>query len=230
MSIRSNRLIVALRNVTRPLGINKRLAHWFLPQQYEEKFNSRMLELVRVGDCIWDVGANAGYYSIEFADRVGESGEVVAFEPSPDNLEELRDAVGHRGNITIMPIALGREAATVCFRESQDGSGRTNHVVADGHAEDTVNVEMLTGDLVLADLCKSPCIIKIDTEGFELDVLQGMQHCLKRPELRAVCVEIHFRILNERGMSEAPGEIERMLKTAGFRCVWPDFSHIIAQR
>ena len=48
--------------------------------------------------------------------------------------------------------------------------------------------------------------------------------------LRAVFIEVHFGILAERGLSAAPGRIERLLSEKGFRNRWLDLSHLAAYR
>ena len=61
-------------------------------------------------------------------------------------------------------------------------------------------------------------------------MLLGMGDILNKPELRAVCVEVHFGILEQRGKSSAPKDIVSLLNSAGFSCEWPDASHVIATK
>jgi hypothetical protein len=75
-----------------------------------------------------------------------------------------------------------------------------------------------------------PNVVKIDVEGFEAEVLRGFGALLERPSLRAVCVEVHFALLDTRSERNAPAEIERRLYAAGFRCRWADHSHLVAVR
>jgi hypothetical protein len=76
----------------------------------------------------------------------------------------------------------------------------------------------------------APNVIKVDTEGFELDVLLGLKQTLKQPSVRAVCIELHFATLQQRRRPNAPADIEKLLATSGFSVVWPDSSHIVAIR
>ena len=95
----------------------------------------------------------------------------------------------------------------------------------------TVEVDIRTGaSLIAAGDAQTPNAIKIDVEGFELEVLQGFGAHLAKVDLRAIGVEIHFSILNARGMPQAPEQIERLLATNGFDVSWPDSSHILALR
>ena len=73
-------------------------------------------------------------------------------------------------------------------------------------------------------------MIKIDTEGFEWDVLLGLRQTLQEKRLRMLCIEMHFGLLQERGLSNAPSDIEKLLVYSGFSLAWPDASHIVATR
>jgi hypothetical protein len=73
--------------------------------------------------------------------------------------------------------------------------------------------------------------MKIDVEGFEDEVLEGMPRVLADPRLRAIFLEVHFKLLEQRGKAEAPIHIERMLQSLGFNTRWfKDRSHLQALR
>lgn len=92
-------------------------------------------------------------------------------------------------------------------------------------------VDIRTGQgLIQGGEAMVPNAIKIDVEGFELEVLQGLGTHLAAPALRAIGVEVHFGILQERGMADAPQRIEQLLARNGFRVQWPDNSHLLALR
>lgn len=111
----------------------------------------------------------------------------------------------------------------------EDALSATSRIIED--AENGVSVRISTGDgLVEQGDVPIPSVVKIDTEGFELDVLRGMTDLLGKPEVRAVFVEVHFGLLCERGQPKAPADIERLLKLAGFATRWVDPSHIAAER
>ena len=233
MSLRTSRVFIVLRRFGRALGVNAKLVR-VLRGGYENRFQEAMLSAVRPGDCVWDVGANIGYYTLELARRVGSAGSVVAFEPSPNNLERLRAAVAGNNQITVMPCALGAKAGKAHLRQGADPIGATSQLVESEEQSAGAGVVSVTvqrgDDLVDQQLVPAPCVVKIDTEGFEVEVLEGMSGCLASRSLRALCIEIHFGLLTERGLSDAPARIERMLQAAGFRCRWTDLSHIVATR
>lgn len=192
-----------------------------------------MLGSIQSGDCIWDIGANVGLYTKQFAERVGVQGRVFAFEPSPVNLEQLRRAVTDQSQVVVLPVALGDRSGVVGFQQGADALGATSKVVdiQTASEQSTLEVEMVRGDeLVRSGRAQLPNVIKIDTEGFELDVLEGLADMIHDAGLRTLCIEVHFGLLEARGRPDAPVRIERLLDAAGFRCVWPDASHIVATR
>lgn len=225
--------MLPLRNLGRVLGLNRRLAFLLGGEGYEDWFQVAMLSAIRPGDIVWDVGANVGFYSKKFSDIAGSSGKVFAYEPSPANLHRLNKAVASLGNVTVMPVALGDRKDVVVFEQGTDPLGATSRVVdkAARKSGRQVEIQLLSGDhLVSSGAVAMPNVIKIDTEGFELDVLRGLRQILQHKSLRTLCVEVHFGLLKERGLPNAPSDIEKLLVSSGFSLVWPDASHIIASR
>lgn len=233
MSWRTSRFIIGLRNAGRYLGLNRLLERLLSSKGYEHRFKNVMLSSIRPGDCVWDIGANIGIYSNMFSDIVGSEGQVFAFEPSQINFGALHESIQGRSNVTILPVALGDREGLVSFHQGEDAIGATSRIATGPHDEPSTQaqVALVRGDKLLDDgIALAPNFIKIDTEGFELEVLKGLTHILENVKLRAICVEVHFSLLNERGMADVPSKIESLLESFGFRCAWPDASHIAATR
>jgi len=145
----------------------------------------------------------------------------------------LESTVKGLTNVTILPIALGAYDGTAKFVQGKDQVGATSRLAHEhevprgGHVE----VPMRRGDsLLLRGTIPTPNVIKIDTEGAELDVLNGLKVALSAPELRCLCIEVHFGILTDRGVVNAPKQIETLLVAGGFSLRWTDLSHIVAVR
>lgn len=198
-------------------------------QGYEDAFDKALFATLRNGDIVWDVGANVGYYTKRFAEVVGLHGKCVAFEPFPETAEKLRGNLDGITNYSLQVCALGSETGIVMMQAGDDDLGATNRIVENESNGVTINVS--TGDAILSEgRAEVPNVIKIDTEGFELDVLCGMSRLIHDLKLRALFIEVHFGLLAERGMPKAPVEIETLLKDAGFKTRWVDSSHIAAVR
>jgi len=233
MSWRTNRTVLLFRNVGRVIGLNRPLGHLLGGRDYENRFQAAMLGAIRQGDVVWDVGANVGLYSQKFSDIAGASGKVFAYEPSPVNLRRLKEAVASRGNVTVVPVALGERDGVVAFMQGNDSLGATSRIIDKslGALDRQVEIQLWSGDrLVSSGAVAVPNVIKIDTEGFELDVLRGLRQTLQEKRLRMLCIEVHFGLLQERGLSNAPSDIEKLLVSSGFTLDWPDASHVVATR
>ncbi|HEY6454237.1 MAG TPA: FkbM family methyltransferase [Steroidobacteraceae bacterium] len=144
---------------------------------YEQREIDLLCSLVQPGDCVLDIGANIGLYSLALSRAVGSTGRVIAFEPDPDNAVLLRknlDANGC-GNVTVIEDALGDESKDVNLYESDDNRGAlsTSDVLGVGE-EHAIRVRMRRGDAVLAQLGVQPRLAKIDVEGAEPLVIAGL--------------------------------------------------------
>lgn len=144
-------------------------------------------ELLASGDRVVDVGANIGYHTLLFEDRVGRTGQILCIEPEPDNLIELRDtiAANRLENIEIIDKAIGERKENIRLRRGIN-SGVTHDESEDSFAVETIRLD----DLV--DF--RPDFIKIDVEGFEGQALAGGQELLADQKPR-LFVEVHPKLL-----------------------------------
>ena len=229
MSWLAHPLAVRLRNLGRRLGLNRWLAGILAGPGYESAFERAVVAAVKPGDRVWDVGANVGLYTRKLSGAAGGVGRVWAFEPSPLNRSRLEAAVADTGNVIVVAVALGDRDGSMKLEQGADALGATSRLRES--SQDGIDVRVARGDsLVAAQEVAAPNLIKLDVEGFELDVLQGLGGLLRSPDLRALGIEVHFGILEERGIADAPRRLERLLREAGFRCAWTDPSHLIASR
>jgi FkbM family methyltransferase len=199
---------------------------------YEESFKAAMLGCIRPGDCVWDVGANIGLYSELFAAAVGPTGKVVSFEPSPDCvaiIEERRRSSAIGTSWVVIPGALSDDDGDAWLSVAAGNTAPSNHLTNRAGAS-TVLVRKYQADSIVAAGHIVPAVIKIDVEGFEGEVLEGMTSLLDLPLLRALCVEVHFGALNERGKPHEPRRLVRLVEAHDFMVRWTDMSHFIAQR
>jgi hypothetical protein len=75
-----------------------------------------------------------------------------------------------------------------------------------------------------------PDLGKIDVEGHELEVLEGMVGMLEQPRLKHIFIEMHFAVLEEQGRGQVPSTIECLLMSKRFTVQWVDPSHLHASR
>lgn len=219
-----------LRNRIRQTGLARRLhQRWAAGRDYEERFAQSLLAAVRPGMTVWDIGANIGHYTDRFLER--GAAKVVCFEPAPAAVRTLRQRYEDRGEqVHIVPVALSDRAGTAAFVAEEDAV--TNRLTTAGaDLEHSIDVEVARADdLVARGLAPAPEVVKIDVEGYEYEVIEGFGKLLEAPTLNAVFIEVHFRLLHERGLDGAPKDIVNRLTGAGFSTTWIDMSHLAARR
>lgn len=213
------------RSITRKAGLTpalNRVRMLWHEREYEDKFAPALLNSIRPDDCVWDVGANTGFYTEQLARRARH---VVAFEPISENMERLR--ARRLVNVRCVQAALGDTEGVVTMAiNAQYSSIVESPYVPSNAARETVAVKI--GDKLLSELPR-PAILKIDVEGYEPEVIRGMQQVLC--DVRGAFIEVHFAILERRGMRQAPAAIVRTLKKLGLTNIkWVDASHIAALR
>ena len=118
---------------------------------------------------------------------------------------------------------------------TDDPSSPTNQLVninkKDFSNKKTIKVRVAKADTLIKKLnLLSPNIIKIDVEGFELEVLSGMKKILKQKTLREIFVEVHFAKLKKKKLKNVVFLICKILKDNKFSISWVDPSHLRAFR
>jgi FkbM family methyltransferase len=197
---------------------------------YEARFDRALMSRVRPGDVVWDVGANVGLYTLRLADAVGVTGKVVAFEPVPATHAELVRRTNGFSQVSARNVAVSNRAGWLMMNLDADPHSPTNSLAAPiGTNAVRVPVEVAQ-ELVQGGQVPSPNVAKIDVEGFEEEVLLGFGPLLRDPSCRAVLVEMHFGILEQRGQRQAPARIANLLQRSGFVVNWVDASHLEAVR
>ncbi len=230
----TNPVLIYGRHIAQSLGIFGPLVRVYrriFAATYESSFDSKMMETICDGDTIWDVGANIGFYTTKFAEAVGTGGKVIAFEPAKSTAALLeKNCYGHP-NIICETIALSDSSNDRWFRDSKIEGDPCNGLM-DVESPNAIRISARSGDDIAADEgYPFPNAIKIDVEGFEVEVINGLKYrVLPDRRLSRLFIEVHFHELNKRGMRNAPQDIVRTLESFGFFVSWADPSHIIAQR
>ena len=142
------------------------------------------------GAVFLDVGAHIGYDTLKASVKVGENGKVIAFEPNPGTLEQLRANIlaSHATNVVVEPIACTDSEQMLTLYDStpegNSGASSLSLANADEARKGTLPSYIVRGrpiDHVVAELgLKRVDAIKIDVEGAEYLVLQGMRETLQR--------------------------------------------------
>ena len=180
----------------------------YLSGRYEPTTMYVMGRLLDPGGCFIDVGANAGYYTLAAAARVGRHGRVIAFEPSSREVGMLRTNVDLNAlsNVTTVRAAVGDRAGRIELRiAEQVHSGHntlgTAFAYESVHATGTETVPMVTlDDYLRTEGLRGVDVVKIDIEGAELLALRGATAMLA--EMRPVVIlELFDQSLRQLGAS-----------------------------
>ena len=224
---------ITARSWARKLGINRLLGRVYAGREYEDRFGAAMLSAIRSGDTVWDVGANVGLYTGKFLEAVGSDGRVVAFEPTEACYAMIVQRLGNNARLKALQLALGDAEGTIRMALESDGLAATHRVVGEGASASgpTQVVRVSTGALICQQSpALFPNVVKIDVEGHEGAVFEGLQPILADKRLRCIGAEMHFGLLEARKESTTPRRIEDRLRMEGFRVAWTDPSHLVANR
>jgi FkbM family methyltransferase len=164
--------------------------HYVRDRTWAPELQSLLTRVLRQGGTLIDVGANIGLTSIPVAKALGV--RCYAFEPDPDNFRYLVSNIAANGvttarafNVAVMPqegaLRLERSASNMGDHRIRLGSGAPGKYGEQSRA--TVEVEGRRLDRLLADeILTAPVVLKIDTQGAEVQVLRAAAGLLPRVE------------------------------------------------
>jgi FkbM family methyltransferase len=174
------------------------------------------VQQVPEGACFIDIGANHGVITIMAARRVGPAGRVLAFEPVADTYASLLRnlELNALANVTTFQMAVAAEPASVRMSAPDPvHSGSARIESSDGG--DVTAAPLADIPEVLAAMAGRPVYAKLDTEGYELEVLQGMRPLLASGRISALVIEIDDGHLRRFGGSAAA--VYQCLAELGYR-------------
>ena len=181
----------------------------------EREIEAFMLDYVSAGNTILDIGANIGYYTVQFGRMVGPNGSVHAFEP-----------LSHQHSILAQNIALnGLSTVTVNKQIATDGPGEKRIYFAGKYSTGSSSMQVETSEYedvpctALDEYCQQQTItqidlVKIDVEGHEYFVLEGMRKLLEKKAIKRLFVEINSEALLAAG--HTPKDIVERLTSFGY--------------
>lgn len=171
---------------------------------------------LRPGDGFVDGGANIGIYTLLAASKVGPSGWIDAFEPSPTALQRLRQNISHNGlsQVRTHAAALGDVAGTARLLVGWDVSDRLAGS-EDNQREDEQAVPVPTVRLdEILDSGRSYAMAKLDLEGAELRCLRGAEERLRLANPPVWQIELTPHLLQKQGST--PAELIGFLEERGY--------------
>lgn len=169
------------------------------------------------GSVFVDAGAYLGYYSLLAASRVGPSGRVIAYEPSPPAYQRLAEIVesNHIRTMQAFPFGLAdHDGEASLYLPTHDSGGVASMVAGTADVAPTsVPIRTLDGHLTELGVERVD-ILKLDCEGFEPKILAGARQLLAAGRIRAILCEFNDKALRLAGSSAQ--ELYRSLQAMGF--------------
>ncbi len=159
---------------------------------YERGFLDFLKKNLKNGHVFIDVGANIGLVSLLAGKLVGENGKVFSFEPQPEVYNDLQENIKINSLNNILPfnIGLGNENKQMTLFSNLSVNRGASSLIqpSDPSGEFKVVINRLD-DFLEKHQIKRVDFVKIDVEGFELEVLKGMNRLLNTENPPVLIVE-----------------------------------------
>ena len=194
----------------------------FLLGSFEPRMGRAYRSIIPPGGIAIDIGANIGAHTLPLADCVGAKGRVIAVEPTKYAFDRLREHIALNPKLAprITPVQAmlmgNREAALADSIESSWplAPTRDTHSGHGGLAKATTGASVTSLDALVAEHNLTHVdLIKLDVDGYEVEVLRGARETLTRFEPTIIFEHSPYTAV-EKGYD--PEEIPRILIEAGY--------------
>ena len=161
----------------------------------EASVQEAMIRHLGPGGVLYDIGANVGFFALLGGHLAGfQEGRVYAFEAAPDNAAAIRHnaSINRVPNVTVIAKAVSSAAGSGRLQVVDDQSwSKLEEYGQHPFTEKVIDVELVAiDDLVDAQEIRPPTLVKIDVEGAEIAVLEGMARTLQAHRPAVIC-ELH---------------------------------------
>lgn len=168
---------------------------------WDKGVTSILEKVLKPGMIVIDVGAHVGYFARQASKLVGPNGKVYAFEPNNDNFSRLEKNSKSFKNITAIPLAVSDTEGEIEFFDSTIGSGRHSLVSSRGEHAPARKVKVVTLDSFIKN--EKVDLVKIDVEGAEISVLNGMDSIIKNNPKISIIIEYYPALFVAQGLSSS---------------------------
>ena len=202
------------------------LAYFLYKRWYEDPFFTlvkRYPELFHGGDVL-DIGANVGYTAAVFAAALQPSAKVYAFEPDQESFATLREVIQRKNlgaSVETVQTAVGSSDGSLEFWHNDEHSA-DHRVVTPQFNSPALNRSKVTvvpvtsvDNFVASRGLRNISFIKIDVQGYELAVCEGMQQTLQA--FPQVCVAFEYAPDGMRELGFDPAALLQFFRKAGYQ-------------
>ena len=184
---------------------------------YEPNQTEVVKKYVHEGDTVIDIGAHVGYYTLLMAQLVGENGKVYSFEPDPVNFQLLKKSVEINGfeNVVLIQKAVSNITDKVkLFLGDDDSAINRIYDAKLGDAKESIDVDSVTIDEYFKENDELINFIKLDSEGSEVKIINGMKQFLSRNKKLVMMTEFFPFLIKKSG--DEPNQYLKSLEKSGF--------------
>ncbi|HEV2170738.1 MAG TPA: FkbM family methyltransferase [Candidatus Binatus sp.] len=173
---------------------------------YEAAKQAMIRRRLRPGMTFIDVGANVGFFTLQAAQLVGNSGRVISIEPAPQNYEYLNRSIQLNGyaNTRALPIALSDRDGTANLQILPLSTAHTFTQLKPQYSNlPKVTVPTKTLDAVVAEeKLERVDMVKIDVQEWEIEVLRGSIETLQSNPQLVMFLDLPKRLEMRRAIAE----------------------------
>ena len=169
-------LEVTTHNPNVDIGVSRSL---IFDKEWEPFESQLILRAIHSAQAFFDIGANIGYYTLLASAAGGVDLQIMSFEPDDENYEILQENIDNleNHNIKAYKAALGAESTSARILKSANNFGDHSIILA-SELEDAKAIPVLSIDQLIEEGIQRPDLIKVDTQGAEIDILIGMREYL----------------------------------------------------
>ena len=208
--------------------------NWLYKQRYEKSVRNKLGQIK--GEVFWDIGANIGFYSLMLRSNFSK---IVAVEPNPETATILRGRMRDTDNVEILELALSstngpallytqKEKFCLAGFNNKNGSDSLLSQVDYKSSRDPSNDRVVQNRPSIQVMQRrfddlnmgTVDLVKIDVEGAEFLVLEGMRDNIKEHRIKRMMVELHNK--------ENKSRLESTFIECGYAVEWIDPDHLLA--
>jgi FkbM family methyltransferase len=193
---------------------------WYVDEKFElEIFQRYLKEAITV----FDLGANIGFYSLLARSIIGATGQVVCFEPFPQNVEMIKKSIeaNSYSNVDLIEAAAGDKNGSAFLHLSPDYNSEHSMLNLEfNYVKNQTQKKIKVKTITLNSYCQKKQdfhvdLIKMDIEGYEIKALKGMSKIINSNENLVLMTEFWPNGFIKNNSS--PDEFLETLERFGFK-------------
>jgi len=215
-----HRVVLLGQNINFRISSKSEVTGIDMAERLEGQLLRHFIKVLQNKDIFYDIGANIGITCLPIA-IAGEAQQptIFAFEPHPETAQRLKENIALNDvSIEVYQLAMGERCGQTKLNVSNFGEG--THTIVNSALKNNASIEVpiIAVDSFVQQGHRAPNLIKIDVEGYEMNVLLGMEKTLKSNSVRNLFIEIHPNLLEKAGYSEE--KLVKWLEDHGYKVTW----------